>query len=246
MLAERYAEAARAAIDKIERTQMDNIRRAGDAIAAALANGGAFWLYRIGHGGDMDFLHRAGGLMAARSFSFRFEVSSPVPEALKGRPRPQAVDAELEAVRLAVRSSEMRSGDALMLASVSGRNRVPVELALAAREIGVSVIGLTSTEYTSRVESLHPSGRKLCDVADIVIDSCAPFGDACVEVPGYEHRALPISGLTHIAIGWMVCAAAIERMLALGKQPHIYQSVNRPGGVEYNQRAEAEYEKLGY
>lgn len=245
-LAERYAEVARETLERVAQTQLGAIRRAGEAVARALANGGVFWLYRLGHGGEQDLLHRAGGLVAARPFGFSLEVSSRPPKARRGRPGGECVEADLEAVRLAVRASEMRGGDVLLLSSVSGRNRVPVELAREARRLGVTVVGVTSREYTAQVESAHPSGEKLCDVADIVIDNCAPFGDACIEVEGYEHKALPISGLAHLLIAWMICGEAIERMAAMGKRPHVYQSVNRPGGGEYNERAERECDRLGY
>ena len=246
MLASRYAEAVREVVTRIESTQMGNIERAGEALANALANGGAFWVHGIGHGGERELTHRAGGLMATRIFSYEFRVESPLAEALKGRPGAESADLDLEAVRLAVRRSQMRAGDALMLASVSGRNREPIELALAARGVGATAIALTSLEYTAQVTSLHPSGKKLCDVADIVIDNCAPFGDACIEAPGYPHQILPISGVAQITIGWMVCAEAVERMEAMGKAPHIFMSQNRPGGAEYNARALEEYNRVGY
>ncbi len=246
MLAYKYAEAVHDIVTRIATTQMDNIQRAAGAVADSLAGGGAFWLHGIGHGGEQELAGRAGGLLAARIFSFSFNVSSPIAECLKDRPRPSPLEPDLQAIRLAVNSSQMRSGDVLMLASVSGRNRAPVELALAARDIGVTVIGLTSLEYTAQVTSLHPSGKKLCDVADIVIDNCAPFGDACIAVEGYEHKALPISGIAHITIGWMICAEVIEKMQAMGKPPHVYMSVNRPGGAEYNEQALKEYNETGY
>jgi len=246
MLGHKYADAVRQAVGKLEATQMDNIQRAAEAVANALANGAAFWLYGIGHGGEQELTGRAGGLMATKIFSFNFSVSSPVAECLKDRPRPEPFEADLEQVRLAVRTSAMRAGDVLMLASVSGRNRVPIELTLAAQAIGVTVIAMTSLEYTEQVESLHPSGKKLCEVADIVIDNCAPFGDACVEVEGYEHKALPISGIAQITIGWMVCGEVIEKLQAMGKPAHIYMSVNRPGGREYNEQALKEYNEVGY
>jgi uncharacterized phosphosugar-binding protein len=246
VLAHRYADAVREVVTRIEATQMPQIQRAAEALANTLTSGGAFWVYGLGHGGEQELTGRAGGLMAAKIFSFGFHVSSPIAECLKGRPRPEPIEADLEQVRLAVRCSEMRAGDVLMLASVSGRNRVPIELTLAARAAGVTVIGITSLEYTAQVESLHPSGKKLCDVADIVIDNCAPFGDACLEAEGYEHKVLPISGIAQVTIGWMICAEAIERMAAMGKPAHIYMSVNRPGGAEFNERAMKEYNELGY
>jgi uncharacterized phosphosugar-binding protein len=246
MLAGKFADAARNVIAKIESTQMDAIQRAGDAIARTLADGGAFWLYKIGHGGELELRNRAGGLVATQVFSFQINVRSPIAEALSARPRPEGDDSDLEMVRLAVKRSEMREGDVLMLASVSGRNRTPVDVSLAARDIGATVIGITSSEYTAEVESLHPSGQKLCDVADIIIDNCAPFGDACVDVPGREHKALPISGVANITSAWMVCAEVIERLEAMGKHPQIFMSQNRPGGLEHNEKARAEYNRVGY
>ena len=246
MLAHKYADAVREVVTRIETAQMPQIERAADALADSLTNGGAFWVHGIGHGGEQELTGRAGGLMATRILSFGFHVSSPIAECRKGRPRPEPFEADLEQIRLAVKSSEMRSGDVLMLASVSGRNRAPVELTLAARDIGATVIGITSLEYTAQVESIHPSGKRLCDVADIVIDNCAPFGDACAEADGYEHKVLPISGIANVTVAWMVCAEAMEKMAALGKPAHVYISHNRPGGAEYNERAMKEYNEVGY
>ena len=251
MLAHKFAEAVRETVTRVESTQMANIQRAAEAIAKSLANGGAFWVYQIGHGGERELTNRAGGLMATRVFSFGFHVDSPISNALKNRPRgsgadPQSVHLDLETICLAVKRSEMRAGDVIMLASVSGKNREPIELALAAKSIGATVVGITSLEYTAQVESLHPSGKKLCDVADIVIDNCALFGDACIEVPGYEQKALPISGVAQITIGWMICGEVIERMQAVGRPPHVYMSQNRPGGAEYNEKALKEYNETGY
>jgi uncharacterized phosphosugar-binding protein len=247
MLAAKYAEAVHETIRRIESTQMEAIDRAAELIASALAGGGAFWVYQLGHGGERELTNRAGGLMATRVFSFGFHVESPIAESLKNRPRASAAaDADLETVRLAVKRSEMRAGDVLMLASVSGKNRDPIELTLAAQSIGAKVIGITSLEYTAQVESLHPSGKKLCDVADVVIDNCAPFGDGRVDVPGYDHRALPISGVTQVTIGWMICGGVIEKLQAMGKPAHVYMSQNRPGGADYNAQVLKEYNKLGY
>jgi len=246
MLALEYAQFVHETVKRIESTQMNSIERAAEMIAQALVNGRTFWVHKIGHGGERELVNRAGGLMATRVFPSDFRVDSPTADCQKSQPRPEQTDLDLEAIRLAVKSSEMRAGDVLMLASVSGRNRDPIELALAAQGVGAAVVGITSLEYTARVESLHPSGKRLCEVADIVIDNCAPFGDACLEVQGYPHKALPISGVAHIVIGWMICAQVIEKLQAMGKQPHVYMSQNRPGGPEYNQRALQEFNQVGY
>jgi uncharacterized phosphosugar-binding protein len=67
-----------------------------------------------------------------------------------------------------------------------------------------------------------------------------------VEAEGYEHKVLPLSGLTQTAIGWMICGEVMEKMQALGKPAHVYVSHNRPGGPEYNEKALREYNQVGY
>lgn len=141
---------------------------------------------------------------------------------------------------------DLKAGDVVFVGSVSGRNQAPIELAIACRNIGAKVIVLTAMEYTSQVTSLYPSGKKLRDVGDLVIDICAPFGDASQEVEGLPVKALPVSGVAFITILWMICGEAIEKMLEKGLRPHVYMSNNRDGGPEFNERELAEYNKSGY
>jgi len=142
--------------------------------------------------------------------------------------------------------SNIRAGDVVFVGSVSGRNIYPIETAIQCREIGARVIVLTALEYTEQVTSAHPSGKKLKDVGDLVIDICAPFGDASVEVEGLPTKALPVSGVAFITLMWMICGEAIEKMLARGLRPHVYMSHNREGGPEFNEHELAEYNKTGY
>ena len=89
----------------------------------------------------------------------------------------------------------------LVLGSVSGKNCGPVELALACRAKGVKTVGVTAMAYSQKVDSVHPSGKKLGDVVDVAIDNGAPYGDAAVEIPGYSHKLLPVSGVSCAVIG---------------------------------------------
>ena len=141
---------------------------------------------------------------------------------------------------------ELKSGDVVFVGSVSGRNHDPIDLAMECRRIGAKVIVLTSLEYTAQVSSKHPSGKKLADVGDLVIDLCAPFGDASQEVEGLPAKALPVSGVAFITILWMICGEAIENMLARGLRPHVYMSYNRDDGTEFNERELADYSEIGY
>ena len=246
MPAATYLEAVRQVLDHLERTQQPAVEQAADLVIHALRHSGAVFCSDIGHGNHQDFLNRACGLAAVQHFTSSFTVQDNVPEALRDRPRAEAVERDLEAVRLAVRSSNLRPGDVLLVGSVSGRNRAPIELALACRDAGVKVVAFTSMDYTARVESAHPSGKKLCDVADVVIDHGAPFGDAAVDVPGVAITVLPVSGVGAIVAGWMVWERVLARMAAEGDPPTVFMSVNREGGMDYYRKAVETYNRRGY
>ena len=235
----KYLDAVRGILDHYEQTQLAAIDQAAELIVQAITNNGAVFCAEIGHSNQNDFLNRAGGLAAVQSFSFGCHVHDQLAECLKKRPQPESLERDLETTRFAVRVSNLRAGDVLMLGSVSGKNRHPVELAMACREKGVKVIGFTSLEYTANVESLHPSGKKLCDVVDVVIDNGAPYGDAAVEIPGIDTKVLPVSGASMV-IGVM------EKMAAAGNPPSVFMSLNREGGQEYYNKSREQYNSRGY
>ena len=140
----------------------------------------------------------------------------------------------------------MRRGDCLVVGSVSGRSGAPISLAIAAGEIGVTVIGITSLEYSSRIQSTHSSGRRLMDVCDIVVDNCVPYGDAGMEIEGLPEKAIPMSGVATIVVCWMIHAQIIEKLLQQGLQPSFYISANRPDGPEFNENMRKQFNRQGY
>lgn len=246
MVATEYLDAVRNVLDHLQETQLGAVEAAADLVIHALRNRGAVFCHGIGHGIEGDFLNRAGGLAAPHLFSFAFSLNDVVADCLKDRPRPEPFERDLETVRFAVKAGNLRSGDVMMIGSVSGRNRVPVELALCSRAMGVRVVAITAMRYSGNVESLHPSGTKLCDAADVVIDSGAPYGDAAVTVPGYEDKMLPVSGVAAAVAGWTVWGRVMEKMAATGSPPTAFVSVNRPGGKESYDRNLAEFNRKGF
>ena len=128
----------------------------------------------------------------------------------------------------------LKAGDALLIHSVSGRNSVSIDLALAAAELGVKTIALTSLAYSQGVTSRHPSGKLLYELCDIVIDNCGCYGDAAMEVEGFVEKVAPTSTVIGAAIVNGITLLFLERCLAEGIQPPILISGNRDGGDEYN------------
>ena len=99
---------------------------------------------------------------------------------------------------------------------------------------------------TGQVEATHPSGKKLLDVVDIVIDNGAPFGDACVECPGFDHKILPISGVSMIIAGWLIMGTCAEILGKEGNPPTMFESVNKPNGVEIYNNYVKQFNERGY
>ena len=241
-----YLKAVRGILDFYEKTQGEAVERAADLVADSVLNGGTVHLAAIGHSNEQDFLNRAGGPAFLQALTFSFAINDPVPDCLKNRPRPEPFDREIESIRFALRAGNLRQGDVVAVGSVSGRNIRPVEIALACRELGIKVIGFTSLAYTAKVASAHPSGKKLADVADVVIDNGAPYGDAAVSIPGYDFPLMPVSGVSMTVGGWLIWGRAMEKMAARGTPASVFMSVNREGGQAVYEKNRERYQKLGY
>lgn len=242
-----YIDAVKAVIDHLQTIRDTAIDEAADRIVRSVLHGGAIFCSGIGHGIDHDFTHRAGGLALIRSLSFEFTLNDGVADCLKDRPRDVPFDRLAQTVRLALRGGALRSGDVVLIGSVSGRNPRPVEIALGCRELGIQTIGLTSLKYTQRVKSAHPSGKRLFEVVDVVIDNGAPYGDASVAIPGLDvESALPVSGVGALIAGWMLFEQVARKMVAAGSPPTVFKSVNREGGREFYEACLKRFHERGY
>jgi uncharacterized phosphosugar-binding protein len=142
--------------------------------------------------------------------------------------------------RILLDNSPIQENDVLILVSVSGRNAVPIEMAQLAKERGIKVIGVTSRTYAGSVTSRHPSGRKMHEFADVVLDNKVDKGDAVLQAEGLPVKFCPASGVTSIAILQSLVATAVESLLARGYTPPIFVAGNVDGSAEHNARLIAE------
>lgn len=206
----------------------------------ALEAGGVIQAFGTGHSEAfaMEIAGRAGGLIATNRIALRTLVLR------GGRGLSSLGGAELE--RDASVADELLSlfdiqpSDIFMIASSSGVNGSIVGMALAAKARGHKVVGVTSLEHTSRVQPKHPSGKRLSEVADVVIDNLAPFGDSTLELEGGIGVGA-VSSITAAFIAQRITfgvAAAIQKR---GKTPPLYISANIPGGDEHNRKLEDLY-----
>jgi uncharacterized phosphosugar-binding protein len=219
------------------------IESAAAACAAAIGSGGVVHVFDTGHLVSHELINRAGGLAAFTPLRIELTVDNPHPVRETDRAAAEAVTTELVAVALA--SSRTRPGDVLVVGSVSGNAPLPVELCLQAGERGLRTIAVTSVEYSARLAPRHPSGLRLADVAEIVIDNGAPYGDAALPLAGIEQPCCPFSGVGAVAALWAVVARTVELVVAAGPAPTVFASVNLPDGPERLERSRSRYRDLG-
>jgi len=111
--------------------------------------------------------------------------------------------------------------DILIIISNSGRNAVPIEMAMEAKKKGIKVVAITSLDYSKRVPSRHSSGKKLYEIADIVIDNCCPLGEGLVNVEGVPFKVGPSSTVTGTAIINAIMVQAAQNMVEKGVEPPV-------------------------
>lgn len=238
MLAKEYLEKTSAILTKIKESQLDRIEEAAEIISQAIIDGHMLFAFGCSHSAlpVEDIFYRAGGLMLVNP------IFGP---GMSLEDYPTTFTSQMERLegygRLLLDRVPTNAGDVLILVSVSGRNAVPVDMAMAAKERGMKVIGLTSMEYTNSVTSRHSSGKNMYELVDVVIDNPVPLGDAILEVEGVPQKFCPISGVTSCAILHALIAATVEKLLAKGFTPPIYLAGNVPGGDEYNRQLLAKY-----
>lgn len=131
---------------------------------------------------------------------------------------------------------DIKSGECIIIASHSGRNSVPIDVAIEAKNKGLNVIAITCIEYTQKVGSRHPSGKFLVDFADVVIDNGGMYGDASLNVNLGENQIsfAPLSTILNVAIVNMIMIEVIDKIIKEGIVPPIFLSGNIDGSVENN------------
>ncbi len=217
-------------IEEVIAHEQSAIDRAGEIMAETIIKGGFVYVFGSGHSHMMaeELFYRAGGHtrvypILEESLMLHHSASkSTVLERLPGHGQ------EL------LNNLALRANDCLIIASNSGRNNVIVDMALHAHNKSIPVIALTNIRHSSAQESRSPSGLKLYEIADVVIDNHGCVGDASIEVPESTHK----SGATSTVIGSMimqaVSLAAIDHMLTLGLRPELFVSSNVDEGDELN------------
>ncbi|NBE51160.1 SIS domain-containing protein [Streptomyces boluensis] len=238
-LAGQYFDAAIGLLERVRDEEGAAVAAAARAIADTVESGGRLFAFGAGHSSlaAQDVVYRAGGLALMNLLAVPGVVGVDVMPATLGSAL-ERVDGLAGAV---LDTSPARPGDLLVIISLSGRNSLPVEMAMNARALGLTVVGVTSVAYASQTRSRHTSGTFLKDHCDIVLDSKISIGDAELTAPGVAAPFGPASSVVTNALLQATMAAAAGELAERGFDPPMLRSGNVDGGHEWNGRVFSEY-----
>lgn len=226
----KYTTALNDVLNHILETQMDQVEKAADIVAAAIAQDGLLYTFGTGHSHVTaeDLTYRAGSLIAVdaimeRSLSGHEKVAqSEYMERVEG------------IAKVILDYYEITPHDALLVVSNSGRNAAPIEMAMIAHARGVPVIGVTSLAHSRGTTSRHSSGKKMYEYCDVVIDNLCPKGDCLLRLDGLEQPVGAGSSVATLFILNMIVTQAVQNLLDQGVVPPVGMSGNLDGSYEYN------------
>jgi len=208
------------------------LQQAGLRVADSIAADGVLHTFGSGHSQILaaEIERRAGGLVPVSSIN---DPADGWPEQIPGY-----------GARLFQRYAyqyAVQPNDVVLVISNSGRNASPIEVAMEAKAAGLSVIVLTSLEMSQATSSRHPSGKKLYELGDFVLDNGGEPGDAALEAPGFAYKVGPTSTMSGALLLNLLSMEIIEQLIAAGVTPPTYVSQNADGGAAHNETLAKKY-----
>ena len=216
---------------KINDTQQDKIQQAADMIADLIAKDGILYILGSGHSlmVGAEAYHRAGGL-------------APV-DIIHDKSFGRAERCEGYAKQL-LDWYDPPAGSVVVIISNSGRNALPIEMALESKARGIKTIAITSLAHSQSVSARHPSGKRLFEIAELVIDNCGVPGDAILDVEGVPGKVCATSTIAGALIMDSIMAQVIQNLVDRGLTPPVFLSANIEGGDEHNKKVFAKYQRF--
>ena len=215
-----------AIIDRMLAADAAPLDAARDAIAAALRADRLIHVAGSGHSHllALEVFYRAGGIAPAQALLDEDLMLH------RGAERSTQLERETGRAAAVFARFAVSPGDVVIIASNSGRNAYPVELAMAARAAGATTIALTSLRHSTAVASRHASGKRLFELVDIVLDNGGVPGDAGLTLPHHPAPMGPTSTLIGVWVLNMLMADAVALLAAEGIRVDVWQSANSDTG----------------
>ena len=248
MLAKKWLENARGIMEKIEETQLENIKTAATVMADSIEAGRWVHTFGCGHstlpveemypriGGfvgfhpiielPLSFFTHIVGDMGVHQFIFLERVEGYGNQIMKGY--------------------NFDNRDTMWLFSHTGINNVNIDVALRSKELGMKVVIFGSARESKGKKSRHSCGKNIFEIADIVVDSCVPLQDASVDLKNHQDKIGPLSTHAYVSIVWMTITTVAEILAERNVKLYIHPSHNVPGDTTAHERLDealAEYKR---
>ena len=239
-----YFDRTAALLDAIRKTQIPQIDAAADLCAGRIAKGGLVFLFGNGHSRMMceEMTPRQGcfpGFVALVEHSLSNHASIVGANGLRAPLHLEKVEGYAEEI---LKGFAFGPHDVFFVISTSGIRPVIVEAALGAKQRGLPVVAMLSLAHCRQSKPAHASGKKLMDVADLLLDNQCPPGDCVLELDGLEWKTGPTSTVTGAMIMNMFRCGVAERLLAAGVKPEILPSHQVLGKKSVEEQLDRFYE----
>jgi uncharacterized phosphosugar-binding protein len=241
----KYYDASLELLRRIRETQLPAIEKAAGICANTIERQGLVFLFGSGHSRMMceEMIPRQGcfvGFYPIVNLALTTYADVLGPNNLRAPLYLEKYEGYAEEI---LKGFKFGAQDAMVIISTSGIRPVIVEMALGAKRRGMPVIALCSLRHGNAAVSGHSSGKKLADLADVVLDNQAPEGDCAVELPGLEWRTGPISTVCGAMLINMLRCATAEKLLERGVKPEVLPSHQFVGTAAAN-AAEKQLERF--
>lgn len=241
MLALEWLKNARGIMDKIEATQLDNIKAAATIMADCIEQGK--WVHTFGCGHATipieEMYPRIGGFVG-----FHPIVELPM-TFFTGITGQMGIHQFLFLERCEgygnaiMKQYNFDKQDSIWLFSHTGINNVNIDVALEAKRQGMKVIVYGSAAEAKGKVTRHPSGKTLFELADVVVDSCVPVVDASVVLKNHQDKIGPLSTHAFVTLVWLTITTVAEILADRGVKLYIHPSHNVPGDTTAHERLDA-------
>jgi uncharacterized phosphosugar-binding protein len=241
MLALNWLANSRAVINDIEATQLPAIQRAAELMADSIA--AERWVHTFGCGHATipveEMYPRIGGFvgfhpMVELPLTFFTRITGEM-----GIHQFLFLERAEGYGRAIMKGYEFDRRDTMWIFSHTGINNVNIDVALRAKELGLRVVATGSAEQAASSTPRHPSGKKLFDLADVVIDTRVPAGDSSVPLAGHQDNVGPVSTMAFVTVVWMTITTVAEILATRGVRVFIHPSHNVPGDTNAHKRLDA-------
>jgi uncharacterized phosphosugar-binding protein len=230
-IADTYYDRAAGLLARARETNLPVIAKLAPVIGKSIAGGGVVHTFGSGHSEliSREIIGRAGGLVCVTGI---IDPTGGFIENLPGY--------GTKLVERYDRQYQLVPGETVIVISNSGKNASPIDVALFAKAKGLTVAALTCMAMSRATPSQHPSGKRLFEVADYVLDNGGVPGDAIVEV-AEGLSAGPTSTLIGCSVLNWLMLSVMEWLRENGHPLPVLRSQNIPGAIEHNREVASRY-----